>query len=53
MDIVPIKAQRDYRRVLEEIESLMMARRNTAEGERICFVWSDGETWDVQIVDYH
>jgi toxin HigB-1 len=20
---------------------------------RICFVWRDGETWDVQIVDYH
>ena len=20
---------------------------------RICFVWRDGETWDVQIIDYH
>jgi proteic killer suppression protein len=20
---------------------------------RICFVWRDGETWDVQIMDYH
>ena len=20
---------------------------------RICFVWRDGETWDVEIVDYH
>jgi len=20
---------------------------------RICFVWKDGETWDVEVVDYH
>jgi proteic killer suppression protein len=20
---------------------------------RICFVWRDGEAWDVEIVDYH
>ena len=20
---------------------------------RICFVWSDGDAWDVEIVDYH
>jgi len=20
---------------------------------RICFVWHDGESWDVEIVDYH
>jgi HTH-type transcriptional regulator/antitoxin HigA len=35
MDIVPIKPQRDYRRVLKEIEGLMSARRNTPEGDRL------------------
>jgi HTH-type transcriptional regulator/antitoxin HigA len=34
MDIEPIKTQRDYRRVLKEIEGLMMAH-NTAEGDRL------------------
>jgi HTH-type transcriptional regulator/antitoxin HigA len=31
MDIAPIKSQRDYRRVLKEIEGLMSARRNTPQ----------------------
>jgi hypothetical protein len=35
MDIEPIKTQRDYRRVLKEIEGLMMAKHNTAEGDRL------------------
>ncbi len=30
MDISPIKNQRDYRKVLKEIEGLMSAKRNTA-----------------------
>ena len=35
MDIKPIKTNADYRAVLKEIESLMMARANTPEGERL------------------
>jgi HTH-type transcriptional regulator/antitoxin HigA len=35
MDIAPIKSQRDYRRVLKEINGLMMAKRNTPERDRL------------------
>jgi HTH-type transcriptional regulator/antitoxin HigA len=35
MDIAPIKTRRDYRRTLKEIEGVMNARRNTAEGDRL------------------
>jgi HTH-type transcriptional regulator/antitoxin HigA len=35
MEIAPIKTQRAYRRVLKEIEGLMMAKRNTPEGDRL------------------
>ena len=35
MEIVPIKTERDYRRTLKEIEGLMMAERNTPEGDRL------------------
>jgi HTH-type transcriptional regulator/antitoxin HigA len=35
MDISPIKTQRDYRRVLKDIEGLMTAKRNTPEGDRL------------------
>lgn len=35
MDISPIKTRRDYRRALKEIEGVMHARRNTAEGDRL------------------
>ena len=35
MNIAPIKTKRDYRRTLKEIEGLMMARRNTPEGDRL------------------
>jgi HTH-type transcriptional regulator / antitoxin HigA len=31
MDISPIKSQRDYRKVLKEIEGLMIAKRNSPE----------------------
>jgi HTH-type transcriptional regulator/antitoxin HigA len=46
MDIVPIKTQRDYRRVLKEIEGLMMARRNTAEGDRLDVLVTLVEAWE-------
>jgi HTH-type transcriptional regulator/antitoxin HigA len=35
MDIAPIKSERDYRRVLKEVEGLMNARRNSPEGDRL------------------
>jgi hypothetical protein len=35
MQITPIKSQRDHKRVLKEIESLMRAKRNTPEGDRL------------------
>lgn len=35
MNIKPIKTKSDYRSVLKEIESLMSARANTPEGDRL------------------
>jgi len=46
MDIEPIKTQRDYRRVLKEIEGLMMAKRHTAEGDRLDVLVTLVEAWE-------
>ena len=46
MDIPPIKSQRDYRRVLKEIEGLMSARRNTPEGDRLDVLVTLVEAWE-------
>ena len=46
MDIAPIKTQRDYRRVLKEIESLMTAKRNTPEGDRLDVLVTLVEAWE-------
>lgn len=35
MDIKPIKTKADYRAMLKEIESLMMAKANSPEGDRL------------------
>ncbi len=35
MDIKPVKTKADYRAALKEIETLMMAKANTPEGERL------------------
>jgi HTH-type transcriptional regulator/antitoxin HigA len=35
MEIRPVKTKAAYRAALKEIESLMKARANTAEGERL------------------
>ncbi len=35
MDIKPIKTKADYRATLKEVESLMGAKTNTADGERL------------------
>jgi len=46
MDIAPIKSQRDYRRALKEIESLMSAKRNTQEGDRLDTLVTLVEAWE-------
>jgi HTH-type transcriptional regulator/antitoxin HigA len=46
MDISPIKNQRDYRNALKEIEGLMMAKRNTPEGDRFDVLVTLVEAWE-------
>ena len=46
MDIEPIKSRRDYRRVLEEFERLMTARRNSPEGDRPDVLVTLVEAWE-------
>jgi len=46
MEIEPIKSQRDYRRVLGEIEGLMTARRNSPEGDRLDVLVTLVEAWE-------
>lgn len=35
MDIKPIRTKRDYEAALKAIEPLMMAKKNTTEGDRL------------------
>jgi HTH-type transcriptional regulator / antitoxin HigA len=46
MNIAPIKTESDYRRVLKEIESLMTAKRNTREGDRLQVLVTLVEAWE-------
>lgn len=46
MDIAPIKTQRDYRRALKTIEGLMVAKRNTPEGDRLDLLVTLVEAWE-------
>jgi HTH-type transcriptional regulator/antitoxin HigA len=46
MNIAPIKTQRDYRRVLKEVEDLMVAKRNTPEGDRLDVLVTLVEAWE-------
>jgi HTH-type transcriptional regulator/antitoxin HigA len=46
VDIVPIKSQREYRRALKEIESLMSARRDTPQGDRLDVLVTLVEAWE-------
>ena len=48
MDIAPIKTKRDHRRALKEIEGLMTARRNTAEGDRLDVLVTLVEAWEAK-----
>ncbi|HEV7409912.1 MAG TPA: hypothetical protein VGO01_15640 [Bradyrhizobium sp.] len=53
MDIAPIKSQRDYRRVLKEIEGLMSARRNTPQGDRLDVLVALVEAWEGSLFKRH
>ena len=46
MEVAPIKSNRDYRRVLKEIETLMSARRNSPEGDRLDVLVTLVEAWE-------
>jgi HTH-type transcriptional regulator / antitoxin HigA len=46
MEITPIKTQRDYRRVLKEIEGLMQVKRNTPDGDRLDVLVTLVEAWE-------
>src|SRR6202171_2615391 len=46
MNIRPIKTQHDYRNALKEIEGLMMAKRNTPEGDRLDVLVTLVEAWE-------
>jgi HTH-type transcriptional regulator/antitoxin HigA len=48
MDIKPIKTQRDYRRLLKEIEGLMRAKRDTPEGDRLDVLVTMVEAWEAK-----
>jgi HTH-type transcriptional regulator/antitoxin HigA len=48
MNITPIKSNRDYRRVLKEIEGLMHAKRNTPTGDRLDVLAMLVEAWEVK-----
>jgi HTH-type transcriptional regulator/antitoxin HigA len=46
MEIAPIRTNRDYRRALKDIEALMMAKRNTPEGDRLDVLVTLVEAWE-------
>ena len=48
MDIAPIETERDHQRALKEIESLMTARRNTPEGNRLDALVTLVEAWEAK-----
>lgn len=48
MDISLVKTQRDYRRTLKEIESLMGAKRGTPDGDRLDILVTLVEAWEAK-----
>ena len=46
MEITPIKTRQDYLRTRKEIESLMAAKRNTPEGDRLDVLVMLVEAWE-------
>lgn len=48
MDIKPIKTDRDYRRVMKEIDSLMDAKAGTPDGDRLDVLVTLAEAWEAK-----
>ena len=48
MEITPIKTLQGYLRALKEIESLMAAKRNTPEGDRLDVLVMLVEAWEAR-----
>jgi HTH-type transcriptional regulator / antitoxin HigA len=46
VDITPIKSYTDYRRILNEIEGLMRAQRETPEGDRLDVLVALVQAWE-------
>jgi HTH-type transcriptional regulator/antitoxin HigA len=46
MDIKPIRTQRDYHRVLKQIDALMHAKPNTAAGDRLDVLATLAVAWE-------
>jgi len=46
MEIKPIRNERDYRKALKEIDGLMDARPNTAEGDRLDVLITLVDAWE-------
>jgi HTH-type transcriptional regulator / antitoxin HigA len=46
MEIKPIKNERDYRKTLKQIDDLMNARANSAEGDRLDVLVTLVEVWE-------
>lgn len=46
MNIKPIKNERDYHQMLQEIETLMDAKANTAAGDRLDLLVTLAEAWE-------
>ena len=48
MNIEPIKSSGDHRRALKEIEGLMLAERDTPEGDRLDVLVTLVEAWEAR-----
>ena len=48
MEVIPIKTEQDYRRTLKEIESLMTARPDKPEGDRLDVLVTLVEAWEAR-----
>ena len=48
MEIKPIKTERDYRRVLKEVDSLMDARPGTRDGDKLDILVTLAEAWEAR-----
>ena len=53
MDIKPIKSERDYRRVLKEIDGHMDAQANTSAEERLDVLATLAEAWEAKHYPVH